>query len=200
MTFSIIGTGSVGRALASQFARSGIAVGVANSRGRDAAQAAMTGFGKAVHPLDLEEALAADVIILAVPFWAHLDVAKTAVDWKGKIVIDVTNAYGVSLSDLGNEPSSVVVARSMPDAHLVKAFNHLPAHLLAQDPRTAAGRRVVFLSGDDDEAVSAVSDIVHRLGFASVSLGRIAEGGRLVQAQDKSWAPLIFQDVFKKEG
>jgi hypothetical protein len=33
-----------------------------------------------------------------------------------------------------------------------------------------------------------------------VSLGKIAEGGRLVQAQDKSWAPLIFQDFFKKEG
>jgi hypothetical protein len=27
----------------------------------------------------------------------------------------------------------------------------------------------------------------------------IAEGGQLVQARDRSWAPLIFQDLFKKE-
>ena len=87
----------------------------------------------------------------------------------------------------------------MPGARLVKAFNHLPAHLLEQDPRTAAGRRVIFLSGDDDQAVSAVSDIVRTLGFAPINLGRIAEGGRLVQAQDRSWAPLIFQDLFKAE-
>ena len=200
MTYSIIGSGSVGKALAGQFARSGVTVGVANSRGREAVASALTGYGEVVRPLNLEDALAADVIILAVPFWAHLDVAKAAADWEGKIVIDVTNAYGVPLSDLGNESSSAVVARSMPGARLVKAFNHLPAHLLAQDPRTAGGRRVVFLSGDDDQAVSAVSDIAGRLGFAPVSLGRITEGGRLVQAQDKSWAPLIFQDLFKKEG
>jgi predicted dinucleotide-binding enzyme len=200
MEYSIIGSGSVGQALASQFARSGIAVGVANSRGRDAAASALAGHGDAVRPLGLEEALSADVILLAVPFWSHRDVAKAAADWNGKIVIDVTNAYGVPLADLGNEPSSVVVARSMPGARLVKAFNHLPARLLGQDPRTAEGRRVIFLSGDEDAAVSEAADIVGKLGFAPVNLGRLTEGGRLVQAQDKSWAPLIFQDLFKKKG
>jgi 8-hydroxy-5-deazaflavin:NADPH oxidoreductase len=200
MTYSIIGSGSVGKALAGQFARSGIAVGVANSRGRDAAASAVAEHGNPVRPLGLEEALSADVIVLAVPFWSHLDVAKAAADWKRKIVIDVTNAYGVPLADLGGEPSSVVVARSMPGARLVKAFNHLPAHLLGQDPRTAEGHRVIFLSGDEDGAVSEVADIVGRLGFAPVNLGRLAEGGRLVQAQERSWAPLIFQDFFKREG
>ncbi|WP_367227007.1 hypothetical protein [Mesorhizobium sp.] len=35
--------------------------------------------------------------------------------------------------------------------------------------------------------------------YGPVSLGKIAEGGQLVQARDKSWAPLIFQDLFKKD-
>ena len=35
--------------------------------------------------------------------------------------------------------------------------------------------------------------------YSAVSLGKIAEGGQLVQARDKNWAPLIFQDLFKKE-
>ncbi|WP_334543915.1 NADPH-dependent F420 reductase [Rhizobium leguminosarum] len=199
MNYSIIGSGSVGMALASQFVRHGISAGVANSRGRDAVAAVLGGHGEVLHALTIEEAVKADFIILAVPFWAHRDVAKAAIDWKGKIIIDVTNAYGVPLSDLGNEPSSSLVAKAMLGARLVKAFNHLPAGVLAQDPKTAEGRRVVFLSSDDEGATSEVANLVRRLGFAPVSLGKIAEGGRLVQAQDKSWAPLIFQDFFKKE-
>jgi 8-hydroxy-5-deazaflavin:NADPH oxidoreductase len=35
--------------------------------------------------------------------------------------------------------------------------------------------------------------------YAPVNLGKIAEGGQLVQARDKSWARLIFQDLFKKD-
>lgn len=199
MRYSIIGSGSVGVALASQFARSGIAVGMANSRGRDSVVSIVREYGETVLPLTLEEAVTADVVILAVPFWSHLDVAKAAALWQGKIVIDVTNAYGVPLSDLGNEPSSRVVGKAFSGARLVKAFNHLPASVLAQQPGTADGRRVIFLSGDDDGSVTEVAKLVRALGFAPVSLGKIAEGGQLVQARDRTWAPLIFQDLFKKE-
>jgi 8-hydroxy-5-deazaflavin:NADPH oxidoreductase len=41
--------------------------------------------------------------------------------------------------------------------------------------------------------------LVEQLGYAPVNLGKIAEGGQLVQARDGIWAPLIFQDLFKKE-
>jgi 8-hydroxy-5-deazaflavin:NADPH oxidoreductase len=89
------------------------------------------------------------------------------------------------------------VARALPGARLVKAFNHLPAAILAADPAVAGGRRVIFLAGDDVDAVETVAALVERLGFAPVRLGRLAEGGLLVQARGKSWAPLIFQDLFK---
>ena len=199
MNYSIIGSGSVGTALARQFARSGIAVGIANTRGPDSIASTAKELGDKVVPLTLQQALKADVIILAVPFWSHRDVAKAAPTWQGKIVIDVTNAYGVPLSDLDNLPSSTIVAKALPGARLVKAFNHLAAGVLAQDPATAAGRRVIFLSGDDESATTTVAALVQRLGYAPISLGKIAEGGQLVQARDKSWAPLIFQDLFKRE-
>ena len=198
MTYSIIGSGSVGAAIARQFARSDITVGIANTRGPDSIASLANDLGGKVVPQTLQEALKADVIILAVPFWAHRDVANAAPTWQGKIVIDATNAYGVPLSDLDNLPSSAIVAKALPGAHLVKAFNHLPAGVLAQDPATAGGRRVIFVSGDDEGATTTVADLVEQLGYAPVSLGKIAEGGQLVQARDKSWAPLIFQDLFKK--
>lgn len=199
MTYSIIGTGNVGKALARQFVRSGISVGIANTRGPDAIASMLEELADKVVPLTLQEALKADVIILAVPFWAHRDVAKAAPTWQGKIVIDATNAYGVPLSDLDNLPSSAIVAQALPGARLVKGFNHLPAGVLAQEPIAAGGRRVIFLSSDDEGATATVAALVEKLGYAPISLGKIAEGGQLVQARDKSWAPLIFQDLFKKE-
>ncbi|HWW73699.1 MAG TPA: NADPH-dependent F420 reductase [Duganella sp.] len=199
MTYSIIGAGNVGQALARQFARSGISVGVANTRGPDSIASVAKELGGNVVPLALHEALKADVIILAVPFWAHRDVANAVTTWQGKVVIDATNAYGVPLSDLDNLPSSAIVAKSLPGAHLVKAFNHLPAGVLAQDPAAAGGRRVIFLSSDNEGAAATVAALVEKLGYAPISLGKIAEGGQLVQARDQSWAPLIFQDLFKKE-
>ncbi|MFM0039084.1 NADPH-dependent F420 reductase [Paraburkholderia strydomiana] len=199
MTFSIIGSGSVGAAIARQFARSGITVGIANTRGPESIASMARELGDKVVPLTLQAALEADVIVLAVPFRAHRDVARAAANWKGKVVIDATNAYGVPLSELDSLPSSAIVAKAFSGASLVKAFNHLPAKVLAEDPVSAGGRRVIFLSSDDEAASATVATLVERLGYAAVSLGRIAEGGQLVQARDKSWAPLIFQDLFKKE-
>jgi len=174
-------------------------IGIANRRGPESIAGFGQQHGAAITPMTLARALQADVVILAVPFRAHAEVAEALADWRAKVVIDATNAYGVALSELGDQPSSAVVARAVAGAHLVKAFNHLPAGVLAQDPESPLGRRVIFLSGDDQGAVSKVAALVRELGFAPVSLGKIAEGGRLVQPRDKTWAPLIFQDVFKKE-
>ena len=126
---------------------------------------------------------------------ARTGVAKARASWKGKIVIDVTN----TLEDLGGLPSSAVIARALPGARLVKAFNHLPARVLAEDPASNGGRRVVFLSSDDESATATVAALVEQLGYAPVSLGKIAEGGQLVQGRDKIWGALIFQDLVKKE-
>ena len=197
MNYSIIGFGPVGQALARAFARKGTSVTVATTRPPEAIASATRSIGPTIVPKSLKDALAADVILLAVPFWAHRDVAQALPSWRGKIVIDVTNAYGVPLADLGDLPSSKVIANALNGARLVKAFNHLAAAVLAQDPDVGAGRRVIFLSSDDEGAVATVAALVEKLGYAPVSLGKIAEGGQLVQARGKSWAPLIFQDLFK---
>jgi 8-hydroxy-5-deazaflavin:NADPH oxidoreductase len=40
-----------------------------------------------------------------------------------------------------------------------------------------------------------VAALVKQFGYALVNLGKIAEGGQLVQARDGIWAPLIFEDL-----
>src|SRR5665213_937753 len=49
--------------------------------------------GPTIIPKKLAEAIKADIIFLAVRFEAHPEVAKALPTWKGKIIIDVTNAY-----------------------------------------------------------------------------------------------------------
>ena len=47
-------------------------------------------------------------------------------------------------------------------------------------------------------AVSAtVAGFVNQLGFAPVELGKLNEGGLLVQARGSTWGRLIFQDLTK---
>lgn len=180
MTYSIIGSGNVGTALARQFARSGIAVGLANTRGPASIAELCAELGEHVSALSLRDALQADVIILAIPFRAHPAVAAMANGWQGKIVIDAMNTYGVPVEELQGQASSDVVAGTFTGAALVKTFNQLPARLLAQAPAEHGGRRVMFVSSNDDAAAAEVASLVERLGFAAIGLGKIREGGALL--------------------
>jgi predicted dinucleotide-binding enzyme len=199
MSYAIIGFGKLGQALAKTFARSGIEVSVATARDPESFASAAAAIGPEVIPKTLAEAVTADIVFLAVRYESHRDVAKALPAWKGKTIIDVTNAYGVSPEELGGQLSSKVVAQAFTGARLVKGFNHLAAGTLAADPNVRGGRRVVFLSSDDEGAAAPVAALAEQLGFAPVNLGKLAEGGALVHARDKRWGPLIFQDLFKKE-
>jgi 8-hydroxy-5-deazaflavin:NADPH oxidoreductase len=195
MTYAIVGFGAIGQALARMFARKGIEVAVASRRPPEALAPQANAIGPTIVPKTLKDALEADIVLLAVRYEQHREVAKARASWKGKIVIDAMNTF----DDLGGIPSSSVVAQALPGAQLVKAFNHLPARTLAEDPASNGGRRVVFLSSDDESATATVTTLAEQLGYAPVNLGKIAEGGLLVQARNGIWGPLIFQDLFKKE-
>jgi 8-hydroxy-5-deazaflavin:NADPH oxidoreductase len=197
MSYAIIGFGNIGRALAKAFARNGIEVSVATTRDPESFASAAAAIGPTIVPKKLAEAVKADVIFLAVRFEAHPDVAKALPNWKGKTIIDVTNAYGVSPEELGGQPSSKVVAQAFTGARLVRGFNHLGAAVLDQDPAVQGGRRVVFLASDDDGAAAEIGALAENLGFAPIKLGGLSEGGLLVQARGNSWGQLIFKDVVK---
>jgi predicted dinucleotide-binding enzyme len=198
MSYAIIGFGKIGQALAKAFARKGIEVSVATTRDPKSFASAAAAIGPTIIPKTLAEAVKADTIFLAVRFESHKDVAKALPTWKGKTIVDVTNAYGVSPEQLGGQPSSAkVVAQAFTGGKLVKGFNHLVAAVLDQDPAVHGGRRVVFLASDDDGAAGEIGALAESLGFAPIKLGGLLEGGLLVQARGNSWGQLIFKDLVK---
>ena len=199
MSYAIIGFGKIGQALAQAFARKGMEVTVASRRPPEALAPQAQAIGPTVVARSLRDALEADTILLAVPFGEYREVAKALPSWEGKTIIDATNAFGVPIEELDGLPSTAVVAKAFTGAGLIKGFNHLPAATLAADPAVEGGHRVVFLSSDDEDAIAPVAALARQLGFAPVNLGKLNEGGALMQARGRAWGQLIFQDLFKKE-
>ena len=130
------------------------------------------------------------------PFLNFKEVGSVKSDWTGQIVIDVTNAFmlpaEVQEAELKGRLSSEVNADRVPGAKLVKAFNQLPWQDLAR-PVPDGGRRVVFISSDHEDASAKVAHLAEKLGFAPIEVGKIGEGGRLIQAPNA----LVFQDLIK---
>jgi predicted dinucleotide-binding enzyme len=194
-SYAIIGFGNIGQALAKAFARKDIEVSVATTRDPKSFASEAAAIGTTIIPKTLAEAVKADIIFLAVRFESHPNVAKALSDWKGKTIVDVTNAYGVPPEQLGGQPSARVVEQAFTGAKLVKGFNHLGAAVLARDPAVHGGRRVVFLASDDDVATAEIGALAENLGFSPINLGGLSEGGLLVQARGNSWGKLIFKDL-----
>src|ERR1700726_2655184 len=125
MSYTIIGFGKIGHALAKEFARKGIEVSVATARDPQSFASAAAAIGPSIIPKTLTEAVKADIVFLAVRFESPPYVAKGLPNLKGKAIIDVPNAYGLPPEKLRGLPSSKVVAQAFTGARLVKGLKHL---------------------------------------------------------------------------
>lgn len=76
--------------------------------------------------------------------------------------------------------ASDIVAAPLSRAKVVKAFNQLPAALLARQPTPEGGRCVVFVAGNGDSANVTVEALAEQLGHSPILVGRIDGGGRLI--------------------
>jgi hypothetical protein len=200
MKYAIIGAGHVGTALARTFARKNIEVAIANTRAPETLASLAKELGPSVVPQSIQDAYKAEMIFLAVPFPAHKEIAKHFTYWKGKIVVDCMNTLDLSPKEreaLGGLPSSEVVSKAFAGAHLVKAFNHLPATQLGTNPAVKGERQVVFVSSDDAEASASVAAVADQLGFAPIELGRLDQGGAPLGVQGSRPGGLMLQNLVK---
>lgn len=179
-TFSIIGAGAIGSAIARLLSDAGIEVKIANSRGPASLAALAAELGPRVQPASVADAAQADIVFLSVP-WSRIPAAVEGLgDWGGRIVVDTNNpieAPDFKPFDLAGRASSEVVAGLVPGARVVKAFNHLQAALLTPAEN---GQRVLFYSGEHADAKREVAQLIERLGFFGIDLGG-TETGKLAQ-------------------
>ncbi len=183
-TIGIIGSGSIGSALARRLASAGLEATIANSRGPASLKDLVRDIGPSIKAGTVEDAASKDIVLVAVN-WSKLPAALAGLPaWNGRIVIDANNPIEAPLfkpAELNGRVSSEIFAGLVPGARVVKAFNHLLAQVLASDPQADGGKRVLFYSGDDNAAKAEVAALIDTLGFFGIDLGSLALGGKLVQ-------------------
>jgi len=185
MDIGIIGSGKIGATAARGLARAGHRVTLANSRGPDTLADTVAELGPNARAATVEEAArAGDVVLVAIPLHAIGSLPADAL--AGRIVVDASNYYPqrdgqVPELDAGELTSTELLARELPGARVVKAFNSMSWDLLGSEGRPHAPREerlALLVAGDDPEAKATVSGLIEDLGFGAVDTGSLAEGGR----------------------
>lgn len=196
-----IGSGPLTQALAPHLVAARVPVLVSNSRGPDSVTELVGELGDAAQAVTVEQAVKADVVILALPFVRVPELAEVVPDWTGRIVVDATNQFAEyapvyrGYVDLGEETGSEWVARHLPGATIIKAFNAMSTSYLRPDPRHHDGRQVVFYAGDDNAACADFDQLFSKLGFAPVRVDGLRDGGKLMQLG----GPLSLLHVIKQD-
>ena len=155
---TIIGKGNVGQALAEGLRRAGHDIRFASR--------------------DLKEPVGpaaewGDVVILAVPWTAHGDIAQRAGKYlDDKTVVDVSNILtpqyelAVGFTTSGAEE----LQKLLPHAKVVKAFNTVFAETMKTG--TLRGERLtIFVAGEDAGSKETVRKLAEDIGFDSVDAG-----------------------------
>jgi NADPH-dependent F420 reductase len=162
---SIIGTGTMGQAIAAVIGRSG-----GNSV-------------ELIGQADADRPVTGDVVVLAVPYGAVAGiVAERGDQLAGKVVVDITNPVDFETFDSLVVPAdgsaAAEIAAALPKSRVVKAFNTTFAATLISGS-VGGQATTVLLAGDDADAKSLLAGIVTAGGLRAVDAGSLARAREL---------------------
>lgn len=172
MTIAIIGTGNIGAGLARVLAAAGKDVIVSDTKGGATAAATLGVRGASV--ADAVEA--ADTVILAT-FYDAVPAVAVEADFTGKTVIDVSNPVTADYSALqvGHTTSAAEeIAKLLPGATVVKAFNTVFAQHYAGDLKIDGTKVQTLVASDDEAARKAVVELANDAGFDAREAGPLS--------------------------
>jgi predicted dinucleotide-binding enzyme len=170
---TLIGTGNMARAIGTLAVAGGNTVEVMGrdqSKTDDLAKA----LGGGVKAGTFGAATAGEIVILAVLFDSAVPAVREFGDaLASKIIVDITNPFSAAGTGLAVPHDTSIaqrVAEAAPaSAHVVKAFNTLFRHVLAQ-----GGPVDVFVAGDDAQAKASVSAFIESLGLRPRDTGDLS--------------------------
>ena len=181
MKIAVLGTGSVGQALAGRLLELGHDV-VIGTRDPEATRGRGESFGPwlEAHPgarlaTFAEAAKASELVVNATSGFGALPAleAAGADNLAGKPVIDISNPLDFSA---GFPPTLWVkdtdslgeqIQRAFPQAYVVKTLNTLTAALMV-NPQDLGAESSVFVSGNDEAAKTTVTELLQSFGHTDV--------------------------------
>ena len=177
----IVGSGNIGGTLGILLAQAGYEI-FYSSRHPDTLKDLVKTAGPKARAGTVADAIAfGDVIVLSLPLMAlpELD-AKTKDALKGKIVIDTSNPYPERDGKIAEEARKekggmgVFVARLLPGARIVRAFNTVYFADLKKTKNSKGEKIGIPLAGDDQEGLQAASELVEHAGLDPVVVGGLS--------------------------
>lgn len=196
MKIGILGSGIVGRVLATAFLKEGHAVtlGTRNATKEEITKWQADNAGASVNSFEAATANA-DIVVLAVQGEAAEALISSLKDLLGnKIVIDATNPISHAqppvngvLNYFTNANESLMERLQLlaPQARFVKAFNSVGNAFMYQ-PKFADGKPTMFIAGNDAEAKAVVSQVLYSFGWDAEDMGKV-ESARPIEALCILW-------------
>jgi predicted dinucleotide-binding enzyme len=187
----ILGSGLMGGKLGTIFARAGhdVVFSYSHSKAKLEKLARDAG-GEARAGTPAEAAKDADALLLAV-HWSRVDdVLKKAGDLSGKVIVSCSlpmNADDTGLVIANTSSGSEELAKKVPKAHVVSAFNTVPSEVLfsvferagsgkreggsGKRERGSGARPSVVYCGDNAKAKKVVAQLITDVGFEPIDAG-----------------------------
>lgn len=176
-TLGILGAGKLGITLANIGIKSGYKINISGSGDPRKIALSVNILANGALPLSNDDVIKnSDVIILAMPLSKYKTIKPQSL--AGKLVIDAMN-YWWEIDGTQNKyydekiTSSEAVQDYFKDSHLVKAFNHMGYHDLAQEADNKLKVKAIAYVGNNQEANNRVADIISDFGFEPYFLGEL---------------------------
>ena len=191
MKVGFLGAGRMATTMGRHFISAGHEVVLSNSKGSESLSGIVTDLGPRASAGTKQQAVDCDVVVLATN-WVDAPHALKDVDWRGRILVDGTNAHKDAAPDtrqdavtksvaaLRGQTSSEKIAEMALGARLVKSISNMPMGWI-QDFSPQKPKTVLFVSGDDPEAKGVVIELINSTGLVALDLGGLATGGALQQ-------------------
>lgn len=174
MKVTVIGAGNMGAALVKQLTRAGHQVSV-TGRNLDRAQAVAAAHPGATAVAAAGAAAQADVVVLATGYDDAVNALARVGNLSGKVVIDITNPLTADYMGLTlgfSTSAAEEIARAVPEAEVVKAFNTVFAQVLSEGADFGNGQTVpVFVASDSERAKQTAKSLAESMGFITVDAG-----------------------------
>ncbi len=177
MRIGILGSGLMGGKLGTIFARAGHEVVFSYARSNEKLKRlARDAQGHARAGTPAEAAKDADALLLAV-HWSRIDdVLKQAGDLKGKVIVTCSlpmDTGNTKLIVANTSSGAEELAKKVPQAHVVCAFNTVPSEVLfgVYEARRKSTRPSLVYCGDDERAKDVAAKLIDGAGFDPVDAG-----------------------------
>jgi predicted dinucleotide-binding enzyme len=178
MDISVLGAGTMGRAMAALLTGSGHRV-VLGSRSASPAPSGQldSSLGEALPVVSYADAVRATELVVLATTWDRAEATvRAAGDFGNRVLLDCTNPEtedGRSLAVGHSTSGAELIAGWAPTARVVKAFNHVYAEVVAA-PVDLRRNVSVFVCGDDGDARAAVAHLATEGGFQATEVGPLA--------------------------